>query len=102
MAGPPCICRNCGLVFATGMISLDPGVSGVTIENCSVSCPRCGGDAEIGDGTYSAVGDVLKLDSGPPSTRKMIEELGLIAERARHEKLTAEEVLAEIADVSPE
>jgi hypothetical protein len=84
------------------MISFGPGVSGITIENCGVSCPRCGGYAEIGDGTYSTVGDVLKLDSGPPSTRKMVEELGLIAERALHEKLTAEEVLAEIADVSPD
>jgi len=84
------------------MIEIDAGVSGITIVGCTVDCPRCGGRAVIGDGTYSNVGDELRLDAGPLSTRSIISELNRIAKNAQEKRLTTDEVLAEIADVSPE
>lgn len=99
MAGPPCRCSNCAFVFETPLIEVAPGI---IIQGCAVECPRCGGPAVIGDGTYSNVRDELRLDAGPLSTRAMIDELNRIAKKAREKNFTAEEVLAEIADVSPE
>lgn len=102
MAGPPCKCTKCGLVFSAPLIEIGPNVAGVTFENCSVSCPQCGGIARVGDGTYNAVGDALSLMAGPPSTKTLLDELMRIADEARKNNLTAMEVLAEIADVSPD
>lgn len=102
MAGPPCKCTNCGFVFTASMIEIGPNVAGVTFKNCSVSCPNCGGIASVGDGTYNSVEDALSLVAGPSSTTSLINELRRIAEEARQNKLTAKEVLAEIADVSPD
>lgn len=81
---------------------MGPGASGVTFENVAVSCPQCGRMARLGDGIYSVDGDQLRLDAGPLNTRQMISELQRIAEAARENKLTTEEILAEIADVSPD
>lgn len=101
MPGPPCKCTKCGHVFETGLIAFGPDASG-TFINCATNCPRCGGPAEIGDGSYTRVGDILRLDAGPLSTRQIIDELNRIAEKALAEHLTTEEVLAEIADISPD
>lgn len=101
MVGPPSKCSSCGLVFETGLIQIALGAR-ATIQDCSVKCPQCGRPAEIGDGTYSNVDDELRLDAGPLSTRALIRELNRIAKNARTKHLSADDVLAEIADVSPE
>lgn len=82
------------------MIGIENSLN-ITIENVSETCPRCGGRAYAGDGTYSHAGGKLKVDKGPPRTHALVAELKRIAEVARARKLTTEEVLAEIADVSP-
>ena len=102
MSGPPCKCTNCGHVFQSGLIEIGPNVSGISFENCGVSCPQCGGMANVADGTYSSVGEHLKLIAGPLSTRQIINQLNPIAKKAQAQSLTTEEVLAEIADISPD
>lgn len=101
MVGPACKCANCGHVFQTGLISICNAV-GVTFEGCSASCPRCGGMAAIADGTYSAHGNTLRLDAGPLSTRQIISELSRVAQKAREERLSTEEVLAELVNINPD
>ena len=102
MAGPPCKCTSCGFVFSTTLIEIGPNVANITFENCAVSCPKCGGIARVGDGTYTSIGEAISLLAGPSSTKSLIDELSRIAHHARKKKLTAQEVLAEIADVSPD
>ena len=102
MAGLPCKCINCGFVFSTSLIETGPKVTGVTVQGCSVSCPRCAGVALVGDGTYNSVDDTLTLMAGPSSTAQLLGQLRRIAADARKNKLTGQEVLAEIADVSPD
>jgi hypothetical protein len=58
--------------------------------------------AQIADGTYSRSGDRLRLDAGPLKTRTIIDELNRLAEKAKAEHLSTEEVLAELADISPD
>jgi hypothetical protein len=102
MAGPPCKCTQCGHVFQTGQIEIGPNVAGVTFQGCATDCPKCGGRAHIADGTYSSTRDRLRLDVGPLKTLGIINELNRLAEKARAEHLSAEEVLAELADISPD
>jgi hypothetical protein len=102
MAGPPCKCTRCGYVFQTGQIEIGPNVTGITFQGCATNCPKCGGVASIADGTYSNRGDGLKLDAGPLKTRGIINELNRLAEKARAERLSTEDVLAELADISPD
>jgi hypothetical protein len=101
MAGAPCHCTKCGYVFQTSVVDFGPGAS-ATFFDCGTDCPQCGGYARIGDGSYTQVGDGLRLDAGPLSTRQIINQLNRVANKARSESLTTEEVLAEIADVSPD
>lgn len=58
--------------------------------------------AAVGDGTYSTEQNRLKLDAGPLSTRALLTELERIATHAKSESLSTEDILAEIADVSPD
>jgi hypothetical protein len=51
---------------------------------------------------YTRVGDALRLDAGPSNTRQIIDQLNRVAQKARDERLSAEEVLAEIADINPD
>ena len=102
MAGPPSRCQHCGFAFQTGLIEIGPDVHGITFENVSVTCPQCGGNANVGDGTYSSVGDTLRLLVGPSDTQSLLSELQDIAERGKTENLTSVEILREIAGVSPE
>lgn len=72
---PPGQCDSCGLVFPVTMIVGGEGAQ-ISFANCLVGCPRCGSNAKILDGTYSFLGETVKLLSGPSST---IETLTKIA-----------------------
>lgn len=102
MAGPPSICPACGLLFESNLIDIGPSVTGITFENCSVSCPRCNNIARIADGTYSSVQDTLELISGPKSSRDTLEALRGLVQRSQNENLTAKEIIREISGISPE
>jgi len=102
MAGLPSKCTRCGLVFQTGVIEIGPNVSGISFQDCATNCPKCGGVANIADGTYSSTLDGLRLDAGPLKTIGIIKELNRLAEKAKAEHLSTEEVLAELADINPD
>lgn len=105
--GIPIICRNCGYVgpgpeiFRWGVIGASLHIAG-SITNCV----RCGGPAEIADGHYGYTNAGLEFFGGPPLTRAIVDRLRKIAENARQKakegSLKTEELLAEVADVSPE
>jgi hypothetical protein len=98
---PPAKCTRCGHVFvAVGSISMGPG-AGATIIGSGTNCPRCGGYAQIGDGTYMGTATGVALQSGPPSTRAMIAQLYGVAKRAKEEDLSVKEIIAEVAEINP-
>ena len=101
MAGIPSRCNYCDLTFQSGLIDVGPNTS-VSITNVDVSCPRCGKPCQIVDGTYEAVGDLIKRVSGPRGPSKFLSDVSDIATRARSEKLSSDDILRELADVSPE
>ncbi len=105
MAGPParCLSPKCGYVFEmANMFGGSGTIANLHMEGNSTTCPRCGSNASLGDGVYEYSDGVLKLKHGPPLTRAMIDGLAGIARAAKAKTIETEELLAEIADVSPD
>lgn len=104
MAGPPAICGNphCAYVFEFQNMFGGPGGSRISLKGNSTRCPKCGSAAAIGDGEYQYSGGTLTLLDGPPLTRAMLERLSDIALAAKRQSIEVEQLLAEVADVSPE
>lgn len=105
MAGPPARCLNpqCGYVFElTNLFGGSGPIAIIEMRGNSTRCPRCGSSAHMADGVYEYSDGTLKLKHGPPLTRSMINELAAIANGARKKTIETEELLAEIAGVSPE
>jgi hypothetical protein len=103
MASPPAKCKNarCGHIFPATAFQFSNSF-GITFENCSTNCPRCGSRADIGDGVYNMPGNSIELVNGPPLTAQMMSQLDLLVSQVKAGVITAEEFLPEIAGVSPE
>lgn len=106
MDGLPAQCTKCGLTFlAQNIIG---GSANVDMRGNRTNCPRpgCGGMAVIGDGKYQIRDSRVVGVDAPPSTLQMIDRLRGIASRARERvkegAVEVEELLTEVAEVSPE
>lgn len=105
MAGPPAKCLNpaCQHVFVMSGFFGGPGTAAnIHLQGNVTNCPRCGSPAAMGDGVYEYSGGELRLVNGPPLTRAMVAKLAEITQAAKAKRIEAEELLAEVADVSPE
>lgn len=96
-----CKCRVCGFEFAYS--GLFGGNANIVMQGSSTSCTRCGSAADILDGTYKIRDSKLEELSGPSLTIQVAQRLGIIVDKAKQDKgISAAEIVAEIADVSPE
>lgn len=105
MVGLPAKCLNprCGTIFEDrSLIGGSGSIDNLTITGTTVSCPKCGGRAAIGDGIYKYSNESFDLKHGPSLTREMITQLTQITDAIKTRSIKAEELLAEVADVSPE
>jgi hypothetical protein len=104
--GVPAKCLVCKFEFAAPGIFGGGGGGSLTLSGGGTNCPRCGGFAAFGSGRYTLVGNHLDFQSGPPATAELISRLRGIATRARDKVKTgtadAEQILAEVAQVSPD
>lgn len=103
-SGPPARCTNpsCGYLFtASGIFGGGLGLSIQLIGN-GTNCPRCGSIARVGDGLYEFSQNGLSLKEGPALTKEMIARLSAIAQSAKSKAIEAEELLTEVAEVSPD
>jgi uncharacterized protein (DUF2267 family) len=92
----PVHCRHCGLSFTSRALRIENS-AGTTISNCAETCPRCGRDADIQDGTYDFVGNVMtafrSLD------RSQVERFREVVQRAARGELDREEAKSEAAEI---
>jgi hypothetical protein len=94
-------CRKCKAEFSVG--GLIGGTGDVFMEGCRITCPSCASIADILDGAYSIHNDQLTGLSGPKLTLEVARRLGAIVEKAKdNAAFDAKDIIAEIADVSPE
>lgn len=102
MAHPIAFCSNCGLWFEYhGLTFINS--TGVTFEETTTDCPRCDHPrAEILDGTYDFLGDVIKVVNAPEATFKSLEKLRRILREAYSKVGTPEDLAQEIEENAPE
>lgn len=103
MPGPPAFCMNCNIIFEVAAFGFNgPGAATIHLSSNLATCPQCGGFAKVGDGTYTYQHGQMNLKSGPPFTRAMVDAIAAIAQRAKRDSLSTEEIIREVAGVSPE
>ncbi|QPX61733.1 hypothetical protein SEA_BUNKER_30 [Gordonia phage Bunker] len=96
----PALCRNCGAYNPEpGVIDLvAPG--SVTVSGTRVSCPVCGGMADLLDGEFGVMDQALVLLSGPEWTvgtlKRVKAILGAVASQEE-----ADNAIAEIEEIAP-
>lgn len=95
----PAVCSHCGLVFRSMIRVL--GTMSVHSERSSQTCPRCGQMAEISEGTFFLVNDVLTAVQGPEVTKVALQKLQEIVEQAQSTGLSNDELAKQIAQVNP-
>jgi len=95
----PAVCSQCGAVFAS---PFDVRGENATFVGCRSTCPRCGGDAYIPDGIYSALTETLLAFTSGLVPRDGVERLREILVSARQSQRESGEVGKEIATEIPE
>lgn len=98
----PARCRSCGFVLEDTGIVMDSGASATFVGN-RINCPRCGGWADLVDGSLEATKTGFVLHDGPEWSRELLERLRLVLPRVLKEQpedplaVIAEQVSAELA-----
>lgn len=96
----PCKCLQCGFEFAQA--NLVGGTGTVTVTGGTTTCPNCGGRAKMLDGIFTFDNDHVTAVEGPLQTLLSANRLGIILKKAKSGDIEAEEIIAEIAGISPE
>lgn len=103
MARIPAYCPHCGVLFPS-LVELGGGGGGggaVLVGN-KETCINCGQMADILDGMFNAVGDVLELISGPQFTRDILQALAELLEKAKQNQITVDELERAATEIDPE
>jgi hypothetical protein len=82
----PALCPRCHTLFVVSNI-ITASLPRLTISNVRTPCLRCGALANILDGTYRAVNNVLEVIAAPEFTRQMLREFQGLVEQARNQNM---------------
>lgn len=106
MRGLPAQCTKCGHTFLVPNIVGGTGTVDMRGNMTRCPLPGCDGAAKIGDGRYQLEDSQVVGLLAPGATFQMIEKLrditGRARERAKQGAVEVEELLTEVAEVSPE
>jgi hypothetical protein len=100
MVGIPAHCPHCGRVFVSSAFSFGLAAT-VVLENNKTNCPFCGKTADIVDGTFNFLGNVVQVTNAPPRTIAIIKVLQAALNAAQQGEPDTK-VLDKIKDASPE
>ncbi|NKT69495.1 hypothetical protein GS860_16185 [Rhodococcus hoagii] len=96
----PALCRHCGLYIPEpGFVELGPGSSFIASGN-SVTCPNCGGWADLLDGEFGVVDQALVVLSAPGWTVQTLKRVREILGQIDSEQ-AAEAAIDEIEELAP-
>ena len=99
MTGVPAHCESCGFVFISNEISVINSFN-ATFYNVIVTCPKCGKNACVIEGTFDFVDDAIYVKKAPAQTIEILKILQETLIKARNSN-SNEEILSEIVNVSP-
>lgn len=97
----PARCTQCGLLFEQPNLIGGTGGAQVTFSNVGTNCPRCGGLAQVLDGTYSLQDGLMELVSGPQSTVELFRTLEAVIQQSRAKGDSPEQTAAKVAEAAP-
>jgi hypothetical protein len=97
---PPAYCPTHGIFPAVGSIGMGQGTT-ASISHCTVTCPKCGGEARILDGTYTAFADRLQLILDPALPEEARRALLALVEKVKDRTLDLEQAKSEAEKISP-
>lgn len=95
----PVHCPYCGLGFTSRVFHIENS-SDITLQGNRETCPRCGQLANIQDGTYDFVGNVISAIRAPGVMRADVLALQNIAKSVQSGELSAEDAESEIAKIN--
>ena len=99
MGSPPAICSQCGLKFATPGIEINDSTD-ITFVGGKTRCPKCGAPADIVDGTYDFVGNVISAFRAPGMTRQKVAAARDIAQEASRGEITVNDAIIRLEAIS--
>ena len=95
----PALCENCGYRFTSRMFHFE-NATDVTLTGCSESCPRCGGRANLQDGTYDFIGHVLTAIRAPGVMREDVMAFRDIAQAVQKGELLSDDAATQVAEIN--
>lgn len=101
MVAIPAYCTHCGLVFRRHNLVALGGGAVVTMSDNVTSCPRCGHDAKIVDGSFDILNGTLQLISGPDITRDILASFRDLADRAQKNEISPEQAVVAATELNP-
>jgi hypothetical protein len=98
---PPAYCHAHGIFAAVGTVAMSRGATKVTLSNCVTNCPKCGEQARILDGTYTAFEDRLHIILDPSLPKHVRAALLALVQKVTDNNLDLEQARAEAERISP-
>lgn len=95
----PALCSKCGLKFTSRVLSFENSTH-IPIEGCSEQCPKCGGWANIQDGTYDFVGKVMSAVRAPGVLRDDVLAFQNIAKAVQSGKISSEDAALQLFQIN--
>ena len=95
----PALCPNCGLSFTSRLFNFQDSTD-ITVMGCTETCPRCGKQANVQDGTYDFVGRVLAAIRAPGVLRDDVVAFRKIAEDVQSGKISSEDATLQISKIN--
>lgn len=95
----PAICEN-GHISRSGFVATES--YGITLMGVFRRCPVCNAKAQVPDGLYNFLGDVVQFVAGPASSLAQIRRIQAILERAQAEKHDREQIAEALRAEAPE
>lgn len=77
------------------------GSANITIKGCTESCPRCGSQANLLDGTYSVLVGVLTAICAPEFTLRKLRQFSSLIARASRNEIDPNDLEAQATAVDP-
>lgn len=102
MADFPAKCTVCGHTFKAANLIGGGSVENLTLKGVSTNCPRCGGRAELLDGTYEMMDDTAHLVSSSDVNLEELRHLLTILEEVGSEQEAKEALEAELGEAHPD
>lgn len=95
----PACCSNCGLIFPSGLHVADYALA--TLRGNKQVCPRCGGLADVFEGTIQVLQDAVKVLRSDIALQVVRDQIAELASKAMRDDLPSAELTRKASEISP-